>query len=264
MSGLAMKSAVVWANASLKGGVGKTTTAATLAHGLALAGNTTLLVDCDVQNQARVFFDLGIAPGLDALLLKSKGLDEVIIPGVRPNLDILQAGEELSEAAREIILKGIAQEKALQKALKPAMSRYDYIILDSSPGWDIILINVLWLADFVITPLLMTILSIESYAKFLKKIIPIQEEKPGFDVTILLPTLYERRLKDARTILKQLKEMEPGKVGTPIRKTVTVERSPSIGKTIMDSLKSESEPTGVLLDYLELINKVIEVSRNGR
>lgn len=44
--------------ANQKGGVGKTTMAATLSHGLALRGKRVLLVDCDPQGQIATFLGM--------------------------------------------------------------------------------------------------------------------------------------------------------------------------------------------------------------
>ncbi|MDL2313952.1 ParA family protein [Desulfovibrio sp. OttesenSCG-928-C14] len=255
--------AACWAVASLKGGVGKTTTATTLAHGLALSGRRVLLVDCDSQNQVRVVFGLDNQPGLDALLQREVTFDEAII-SCSENLDVIPAGDRLSKAAREVNLLEMAQERELAKALKPALAQYDYIIFDTSPGWDIILINALIASDFIISPITMQVLAVESQGKFMKRLAIFQEEREDFGVNIVLPTIYDRRLKDARSILSQLHEILPGKVMPPIRKTVNVERASSIGMTIMDSLTSGVPPEGAAADYAELVKRVIEVSENGR
>ena len=52
--------------ANQKGGVGKTTTAVTIAHGLAIAGVRTLLVDLDPQGH--VAFSLGLPKKLAAIV----------------------------------------------------------------------------------------------------------------------------------------------------------------------------------------------------
>ena len=254
------RQAVSWAVASLKGGVSKTTTAGTIAHGLSLAKRKVLLVDCDSQNHVRVLFDLEKKPGLDALLMKEISIDEAIEP-FSENLDIMPAGDALSKAAREINLLEVRQEKELSRVLKPVRSRYDYIIFDTSPGWDIILVNVFIAAEYIIAPVTMQQLSIESFAKLLRRLKAIQEEKDGFGVDIVLPAIFDRRLKDARHYLEQLHTIVPGIIASPIRKTVKVEQA---AKTILASLRPDAEPEGAAADYIEVIKRVMEVSEHAR
>jgi len=83
--------------AMAKGGVGKTTTAVNMAHGLALAGKSVLLVDCDTQGQTGRF--LGVQPEIGLYeFITGKGPDgkpvtkkESVTP-LRENLWLLGGG----------------------------------------------------------------------------------------------------------------------------------------------------------------------------
>ena len=55
-----------------KGGVGKTTTAIHLAHGLALLGHSVLLADFDPQGQAATALRLAPEPGVFNLLINGQ------------------------------------------------------------------------------------------------------------------------------------------------------------------------------------------------
>ena len=64
----------VIAIANQKGGVGKTTTAVTLAHGLARRGKRVLLLDFDPQGQAARSLHLAPTPGVYSLLTMDTGV----------------------------------------------------------------------------------------------------------------------------------------------------------------------------------------------
>ena len=80
----------------LKGGVAKSETAVSLAHGLALKGCRVLLVDTDVQAQCNDM--LGVEP--------EQGLAEVIAGWAQPLEALVQARENLFLLAGGVPLAG--------------------------------------------------------------------------------------------------------------------------------------------------------------
>ena len=63
--------------ANQKGGVGKTTTAVTLGHGLSLAGRRVLIVDLDPQGHVAFALGMKKTNGLSRLLVESEPLHKV-------------------------------------------------------------------------------------------------------------------------------------------------------------------------------------------
>jgi len=104
--------------ANQKGGVGKTTTAVTLAHGLARSGRRTLLIDLDPQGHTAYSLGLEKAPGLYRLICLDEPLRKTVV-NARPNLDVLP-GDKRSEAVKRQITLSDFRESILADILHDA------------------------------------------------------------------------------------------------------------------------------------------------
>lgn len=233
-----------------KGGVGKSTTAVSLAHGLARKGRRVLLIDTDTQAQCSQM--LGVKPkaGL-AELLDGKVSHTEALTSARANLWLLAGSRALGEAKRLIARRDIRSEAVLSEALEP-YSQFDYVVLDTSPGWDSLSVNVLFYADTILSPVSLEALSVDGLASFLKSVEPIQKYT---DVAIeyILPTFMDGRVKKSQEILDQLVSHFLDKVCAPIRYSVRLSEAPAFGQTIFEHASSDRAAE----DYTKLVERLL-------
>lgn len=120
----------ILALASGKGGTGKTTVAVNLALALNRAGYTVCLLDADFGlSNAEVHLGLPTPQNtLEHVLFDSLPLEDCLVP-VRPGFDLLSGS---SGVARMAELDTAARKRLVSEFT--ALSGYDFLILDNSPG----------------------------------------------------------------------------------------------------------------------------------
>ena len=234
-----------------KGGVGKTTTAVNLSMGLSVAGFKVLLVDTDTQGQ--VGFMLGVTPkaGLTELTTKKLAAEEVLIQA-RERLWVLGGGKSLAGLKRLIKRKDFGGELTLTETLTPLESRFDYIIVDTSPGWDPLIVNVLFYVNEILIPVSLEAMSLQGMVEFLKNLAVIQKYNKDISLKYVLPTFLDMRVKKSDGLMQKLKELYGQIVCEPIRYNVRLSEAPACGKSIYEFAPGSSGAK----DYRRLVRRI--------
>ena len=146
------KMAKVICLSSQKGGAGKTTSTHNIAVRLANLNNRVLLIDLDPSGNLTkcVGFERG-AFDSDACDLFEKERQVKAYPTNVANLYIIPSSSELAVYRGKLILAN-AGERYLERSLKRIKSNFDYIIIDTPPAIDLLVMNAHVASDYLIIP----------------------------------------------------------------------------------------------------------------
>lgn len=199
---------------NIKGGVAKTTTAATLGAGLVQKGYKVLFVDADPQSNLTMCFMPEPDEGSNTLykvfageVVEKNGKEvtrEVPISkvkvAIKPGMDIVPGDFSLCSADLEF-LGEINSMSMLKDALEEEKEKYDFIIIDTPPNVGILTMNAFIAGDIIITPMAADSFSLRAIQLLRKTIDRVMlKANPHLSVAGVLLTKHNERLNSAKSL----------------------------------------------------------------
>lgn len=245
---------------NIKGGVAKTTTAATLAAGLNKRGYKVLMIDSDPQMNLTMCFTQEPedgTPSLYTLYDKGASIEEIKVQ-IKEGLDLVLGDFELCSADMEFFKKA-GSLKLLSKAIKALETNYDYIILDTPPNLGFLSLNAFMISDCIVTPMAADSFSLRAVRLLKRTLEEVAEEaEKEIPVAGILLTRYTDRTIVAKlledSVVKAANLLNTTTFNSRIRQATVVQES-QIAKMDLFEYAPKAPVTN---DYDEFINELLE------
>lgn len=236
-----------------KGGVGKTTTAATLANAAVYAGKKVLCIDLDPQGN--LSYTLGARTGANVPgsmnLLNGTPAADVIQP-IRKNMDVIPANWELST-----ITTSTGSARRLQRAIEPLKTLYDLIVIDTPPTAGELQYNAMQAATGLIIPLQADVYSVQSLYQITDTAKAIQQTNKDLKILGYILTQFDPRSVVVRRV-HDLIDQNAQTIGTKclgtVRSAVAVKEAALLQESLFD-YAPKSKPAA---DYMAIYQKIEE------
>ena len=253
--------------ANQKGGVGKSTTAEALADGLVLKNHKTIIIDLDPQGN--VSMAVGAVRGRPTayeVMLKKCDAQEATQQRTHDDTqevkraDILPASPNLGKIDLELTSTG--KEYRLKEQLKPILSQYEYIIIDTPPALGVLTVNALTAADVVLIPAQADAYSMQGIGQLMETIDAVREyTNPRLELMGVLFTRHNARTILSRDMFEAAQEITD-KIGsflytTAIRETVVIKEA----QASRQSVYSYAPTSNAAADYTAFVDEFLERSR---
>ena len=221
-----------------KGGVGKTTTAVSLASYIGKKKKKVLVVDLDPQ--ANATSGLGIEKSeLETttydLLINECPVRDVIFESSAQNVDIIPTNINLAGAEVELVT-AISRENILRGAIEEIKDEYDYIIIDCPPSLGLLTINALTASDGIIIPIQGEYYALEGLSQLVETINIVKKKlNPDIEIVGVVLTMFDMRTQLSKQVREEVEDYFGKKVfKTIIPRNVRLAEAPSHGLAISD------------------------------
>ena len=216
-----------------KGGVGKTTTAVNVGSALAREGFKVLLVDLDSQGNLSSAVSADTSrPGIYEIMAGEADISAVQTTPVE-GLFCLSGGINMAGLAIELVDED-NREFFLKNALSSFDDKFDYIFADCPPALDLVTMNALCWANFVIIPMQCEYFAMEGLNLLLRTVNSVKKRlNPALDVLGIVFTMYSKRANLNNEVVEDISTYFKDLVfATKIPRNVRLSEAPSHGLPI--------------------------------
>lgn len=237
--------------AVIKGGTGKTATAAALSQAAVADGKKVLAIDLDPQ--ANLSIELGAdpnKPGTYQLLTGTPAAD--LIQDTAQGISVIAASADLAT-----IKTTPGSAKRLRSALDPIRGQYDFIFIDTPPTMGELTFNALIASTGLLIPLEADANSLQGLYQISDIAHQLQRTNPDLSIIGTILTRFDSRSKFSRYIQDTITE-KGEEIGSPflmaIRKSIAVPEAAAFQQSLFEYAPN-SNPAQ---DYKKLYQLITE------
>uniref|UniRef100_UPI003FEFE1BB ParA family protein n=1 Tax=Succinivibrio sp. TaxID=2053619 RepID=UPI003FEFE1BB len=192
-----------------KGGTAKTSTAVNLSCALRTVNKKVLLIDFDPQRSSSVALGYeytDVEHNIATAVLDGVSADKCITPYPKGGFDVILSSDDLV-ALPTVLREDTEPASRLKKVIANIKDKYDFLIIDTPASMNLITINALCAADYLVLPVCCDMFAIDSMKTLLDNLLELKEKHLSkCNLLGILRTIYDPMQPLASRISHELAE----------------------------------------------------------